>query len=95
MPPLRTPLTAAPRHQLAFISFALIINTKLVTRFDFYKEIESENVAAGLLLGLEFIAVGYLMSNSTVKVRERFRAPGTLLAAAASFPGACQPRRRR
>lgn len=59
----------APRRQIAFISFAFIFNSKFVTRFDFFDEIKRSNVAAGLLLGLQFCAVGYLMSNVTVKVR--------------------------
>ena len=33
--------------QLAFVIFALVINTKVVTRFNFMKEIKEGNVAAG------------------------------------------------
>lgn len=32
-------------------------------------EIKQRNVAAGVLLGLELVAVGLLLSNSTYKVR--------------------------
>lgn len=54
--------------QLMFVAFAFLINTRLFTRtMDFYDEMRKGNAAAGLLYGLNLVAVANLISNSVLK----------------------------
>lgn len=53
--------------QLMFVLFACLLNTRLFAGFDFYAEIRKGNVAAGILFGLNLVAIGNLISNSILK----------------------------
>lgn len=53
--------------QVGFIAFAALINTRLYAGFDFYDEMRKANAAAGVLYGLNLVAIGNLISNSIFK----------------------------
>uniref|UniRef100_A0A7S1G9Z6 DUF350 domain-containing protein n=1 Tax=Bicosoecida sp. CB-2014 TaxID=1486930 RepID=A0A7S1G9Z6_9STRA len=53
--------------QLGFILYACLINSRLFASFDFYEQMRKGNAAAGVLFGLNLVAIGNLIANSIAK----------------------------
>lgn len=53
--------------QLGFVAFAHLLNTRVFASFDFFAEMRRNNAAAGVLFGLNLVAIGNLISNSILK----------------------------